>query len=58
MEKQKGFTLMELMIVITIIAMLAAIASVKMGEQLAKAKDGKAVASSWFLEKCKSSSIF
>lgn len=44
MKKQKGFTLMELMIVIAIISILATIASVKIGEQLSKTRDGKAVA--------------
>lgn len=40
---QKGFTLIELMIVVAIIAILAAVAAPKFGQQLAKAKDGKAL---------------
>jgi len=42
--KKNGFTLMELMIVIGIIAILVALASVKIGGQLSKARDGKAIA--------------
>lgn len=44
MEKEKGFTLMELMLVIGIIGILSSIASVKIGGQIVKARDGKAVA--------------
>lgn len=40
---EKGFTLIELMIVVAIIAILAAVAAPKFGQQLAKAKDGKAL---------------
>lgn len=42
--KNKAFTLIELMVVIGIIAILAAISSSKFGSQLLKAKDAKAVA--------------
>ena len=47
--KSKGFTLIELMIVVAIIAILAAVAAPKFGEQLKKAKDSKGVevASVW-----------
>lgn len=41
---QKGFTLIELMIVVAIIAILAAVAAPKFGQQLKKAKDAKALA--------------
>ena len=46
---QKGFTLIELMIVVAIIAILAAVAAPKFGAQLKKAKDAKGVevASVW-----------
>lgn len=40
---EKGFTLIELMIVVAIIAILAAVAAPKFGDQLKKAKDGKAI---------------
>ena len=41
---KKGFTLIELMIVVAIIAILAAVAAPKMASQLKKAKDAKALA--------------
>ncbi len=41
---KKGFTLIELMIVVAIIAILAVVAAPKFGQQLKKAKDSKAVA--------------
>ena len=41
---KKGFTLIELMIVVAIIAILAAVAAPKMADQLKKAKDAKALA--------------
>jgi len=41
---EKGFTLIELMIVVAIIAILAAVAAPKMASQLKKAKDAKALA--------------
>lgn len=40
---EKGFTLIELMIVVAIIAILAAVAAPKFGQQLKKAKDAKAI---------------
>ena len=40
---KKGFTLIELMIVVAIIAILAVVAAPKFGQQLKKAKDSKAV---------------
>ena len=40
---QKGFTLVELMIVVAIIAVLAAVALPAFGSQIKKSKDGKAV---------------
>ena len=40
---QKGFTLIELMIVVAIIAILAAVAAPKFGQQLKKAKDAKGI---------------
>lgn len=40
---QKGFTLIELMIVVAIIAILAAVAAPKFGQQLSKAKDAKGI---------------
>ena len=40
---QKGFTLIELMIVVAIIAILAAVAAPKFGAQLRKAQDAKGV---------------
>lgn len=47
--KSSAFTLIELMIVVAIISILSGIASVKIGRQLAKARDSKAIAivSSW-----------
>ena len=41
---EKGFTLIELMIVVAIIAILAAVAAPKFGQQLKKSKDAKALA--------------
>jgi prepilin-type N-terminal cleavage/methylation domain-containing protein len=41
---EKGFTLIELMIVVAIIGILAAIGAPKFGDQIKKAKDGKALA--------------
>ncbi len=40
---QKGFTLIELMIVVAIIAILAAVAAPKFGDQLKKARDAKGI---------------
>lgn len=40
---KKGFTLIELMIVVAIIAILAVVAAPKFGQQLKKAKDSQAV---------------
>ena len=40
---KKGFTLIELMIVVAIIAILAVVAAPKFGQQLKKAKDSRAV---------------
>lgn len=44
MKNPQGFTLIELMVSIAIIVILASAASVKAGKQLAKARDGKALA--------------
>lgn len=40
---QKGFTLIELMIVVAIIAILAAVAAPKFGEQIKKSKNAKGI---------------
>lgn len=40
---QKGFTLIELMIVVAIIAILAAVSAPKFGSQLLKAQDAKGI---------------
>lgn len=40
---QKGFTLIELMIVVAIIAILAAVAAPKFGQQVKKAQDAKGI---------------
>jgi len=44
MKNKKGFTLIELLIVIAIIGILATTLAPKLREQLAKAKDAKAIA--------------
>lgn len=41
---QKGFTLIELMIVVAIIAILAAVAAPKFGQQIKKSRDAKGLA--------------
>lgn len=43
-ERKKGFTLIELLVVIAIIGILATTLAPKLREQLAKAKDSKAIA--------------
>lgn len=43
-KMKKGFTLVELMIVVAIMAILAAVSAPKLGDQIKKAKDGKGLA--------------